>query len=283
MEFTTLISVAELAGQRAEGWAVVDCRVGREGASGLERYRAAHIAGAVHAHLEEDLSGPIIPGRTGRHPLPDPDALAERLGRWGIDGGTQVVAYDDRDGSMAARLWWLLRWLGHDKVAVLDGGLAAWAEAGLPLRDGVEERAPRRFIPRPRPELIADAAEVLRRAADPAYAVIDARAHSRYLGQNETLDPLAGHIPGARSYPFADNVDAAGLFRPREELRARFAPLVERRPPEHVIAYCGSGVTAAHNILAMEHAGLAGARLYVGSWSEWITDQSRPIECGEPG
>ncbi len=283
MAFTTLIDPETLQAHLEDpDWVVVDCRFSlSDPAYGRRAYQEAHIPGAVYAHLDEDLSGPIVPGRTGRHPLPDPDRLARKLSAWGIDNRTQVVAYDDAGGAFAARLWWLLGWLGHDAVAVLDGGWPRWVREGRPVRGGIETRPPRTFVPHLRPEQVATADEVLRHLHDPAWRLLDARAPERYRGELEPIDPVAGHIPGAVNAPFAENLTPEGTFRPPEQLRQRFEALLGDVPPERVICYCGSGVTAAHNLLAMAHAGLPGARLYAGSWSEWITDPRRPVARGD--
>jgi thiosulfate/3-mercaptopyruvate sulfurtransferase len=261
-------------------WAFVDCRFTLADPEGGRRaYAEAHLPGAVYAHLDEDLSSPHRPGLSGRHPLPPVERLVERLSDWGIDAEVQVVAYDDTGGAIgAARLWWLLRWLGHTPVAVLDGGWQAWVREGLPVRGGSESRRRRPFIPKLRPEMVAEVDEVALRRNDPAYRLLDARAAERFRGQNETIDPVAGHIPGAISAPYAANLDpASGCFRPAPELRALYQRLLSGALARQVIAYCGSGVSAAHTVLAIEHAGLGEARLYPGSWSEWITDPARPI------
>jgi thiosulfate/3-mercaptopyruvate sulfurtransferase len=193
----------------------------------------------------------------------------------------QVVAYDDAGGALAAvRLWWMLRWLGHQAAAVLDGGWGKWQAEGRPVRGGTERRPARVFTPRPRPELILSTAEVESLRQDPAYRLFDARATERYLGRNETVDPVAGHIPGAASLPYADNLTPDGVFRSPSELRQKYAALLEGTPPERAVFYCGSGVSAIHDLLAMQHAGLGEGRLYVGSWSEWITDPKRPVATG---
>jgi thiosulfate/3-mercaptopyruvate sulfurtransferase len=246
---------------------------------GRRAFAQAHLPGAQYAHLDEDLSAPVIPGATGRHPLPDIPAIAEKLGKWGITDGVQVVAYDDAGGGIAARAWWLLRWLGHDAAAVLDGGWAAWLAAGLPTSTDTPPPAPARFTPRPRPQMLVDAAHIL--ANPPGERLIDSRSPDRYRGENETLDPVAGHIPGAVNAFYGDTATPAGISHPPAELRARFQALLGGVPPAKAIFYCGSGVTAARNILAMEHAGLHGSRLYAGSWSEWITDPRRGIASGE--
>jgi thiosulfate/3-mercaptopyruvate sulfurtransferase len=281
--YTTLIATDELAAHLDDpDWAVVDCRFSlQDPGQGRRAYQAGHIPGAVYAHLDEDLSGPVVPGRTGRHPLPEPELFAARLGRWGIGNTTQVVAYDDAGGAYAARLWWMLRWLGHEAVAVLDGGWSAWVAAGLPQRIGIETRPPTVFTARPRPELVATASEVMLRRLDPDWRVLDARGADRFRGENETLDPVAGHIPGAVSAPYADNLAPDGRFRDPASLRQRYQKLLGTVPAAHTICYCGSGVTAAHDLLAIFHAGLGEGRLYPGSWSEWITDPTRPIATGD--
>ncbi|HEX9029154.1 MAG TPA: sulfurtransferase [Anaerolineales bacterium] len=279
--YTTLISTDELAAHLNDPeWAIFDCRfslldMGR----GLRDYSQAHIPGSVYAHLDADLSGPIIPGRTGRHPLPTVEAAANTFSAWGIDDGVQVVAYDDAGGALAAgRLWWMLHWLGHTAAAVLDGGWQAWLAEKRPVQGGLQTRRARIFIPRPRPELIVGASQVDAMRQDPAFRVFDARSAERYRGENETIDPVAGHIPGAVSAPYLDDLTPQGKYRSPEELRLIYQALLGSIPADHAAFYCGSGVTSIHNILAMQHAGLGEARLYAGSWSEWITDPDRPIE-----
>ena len=234
----------------------------------------------MFADIGEDLSGPVVRGKTGRHPLPEVAALSARLSAWGIDGAVQVVAYDDSGGSMAARLWWLLRWLGHERAAVLDGGWPLWQAGALPVRGGVERREARAFVPGVRPELVWSSADVDRRRSDPAWRVLDARNADRYRGENEAIDPVAGHVPGAVSAPYAENPEADGRFKPKERLRRRYLELLAGVPAHRAGCYCGSGVTAAHDVLAIAHAGLGEVKLYAGSWSEWITDQSRPVATG---
>lgn len=282
MSYTTLISPADLAMHLDDPrWAIVDCRFSLDRPErGRDDYRRAHIPSAVYAHLDQDLAAPIVPGETGRHPLPSVEAAAQTFGRFGIDVGTQVVAYDDAGGAIAARLWWMLRWLGHDKVAVLDGGWPRWIDEGHSTRGGDETRPATVFVPHPRPELVVDAADVLRATHDPQARVIDSRSADRYRGENETIDPIAGHIPGAISGPYAENLDSNSQFLPPAELAARFRDLIGDVEPEQALFYCGSGVTAAHNLLALAHAGLGEGRLYAGSWSDWITDPGRPVEKG---
>ncbi|MEM7344819.1 MAG: sulfurtransferase [Chloroflexota bacterium] len=284
MAYQTLISVTELQ-QNLDNpnWAIIDCRFSLNDIErGRRDYEQSHISGAIYAHLDDDLSGPIIPGKTSRHPLPEVDVFTQTLAKWGIDETVQVVAYDDMGGALAARLWWMLRWMGHEAVAVLDGGWPRWeAEAAnQAVVGGVETRSPRTFTPKVRSVLLATVAEVNQRRTDPEFRLLDARGADRYRGENETIDPIAGHIPGAQSAPFAENL-AEGRFRSIEALQARFKPILGDISAENTIIYCGSGVTAAHNILAIHHAGLGEARLYPGSWSGWITDASRPVATGD--
>lgn len=282
MTYTTLIE-PEVLRERLDDadWRVFDCRFDlADPGAGRRDWETGHIPGALYADLEADLSA--APDDTsGRHPLPDADALADWLGRHGVDGTVQVACYDADSGAFAARLWWLLRWLGHDRVAVLDGGLAAWRAAGYPLDPSPAARPePRRFVARRRDrETWIDAAGI---ATTPSLIVIDARAPERFRGEREPIDPVAGHVPGALNRPFAHNLDPDGRWLAPEVLRAEWHRLVCGESAASVVHMCGSGVTAAHNVLSMEHAGLAGSRLYPGSWSEWIRDPSRPIERG-PG
>jgi thiosulfate/3-mercaptopyruvate sulfurtransferase len=280
MTYTTLISTDTLATHLDGAWAIVDCRYDlKDERWGAEQYRAAHVPGAVYASLSHDLAASPS-GRNGRHPLPPPAALEATFGRFGIAAGTQVVVYDQDAGSWASRLWWMLRYMGHDAVAVLDGGWAKWQREGRPTRAGEETRAPAVFVGRPRAELRADVADVERRIGDRSVLLVDARAPERFEGTNEPLDPKAGHIPGAVNHFFRSNLTAEGTMAPAETLRARFNDLLGGRAPHEAIMYCGSGVTACHNLLAMEHAGVRGTKLYVGSWSEWSSDPARPIETG---
>lgn len=282
MPYTTLITSEALAAHLDDTrWIVVDCRFTlSQPARGRADYQRAHIAGAVYAHLDEDLSGPVVPGQTGRHPLPSVEHIAQTLGRWGIDQTAQVVAYDDSGGSQAARLWWMLRWLGHDNVAVLDGGWQAWLDSDGPTRSGSESRPATVFMPQPRPQMVVDAASVLSLLHNPAYRIVDSRSAERYRGEQEPIDPIAGHIPSAVSGPSSAVLAADGRFLPPETLAAHFQTLLGPIAPEQTVFYCGSGVTAAHNLLALAHAGLGDALLYAGSWSDWITDPQRPVDQG---
>lgn len=278
-----LISAAELATLLPAGVAdpeallLVDCRFDlADPAWGRRTWAEAHLPGAVYAHLDEDLSGPVTP-HTGRHPLPDPAVFAATLARWGAAPRTRVVAYDQRPGAFAARLWWMLRSMGHAAAQVLDGGLAAWRAAGLPLESTAVARAPvAPAAPRPFTGWVATD-EVIRGLGDSRLRLVDARAADRFAGRNETVDPVAGHVPGAVNHPFARNLDADGRFLSADELRRAWLATLGPHAPEDVVMMCGSGVTACHNLLALEQAGLAGARLYPGSWSEWIRDPARPV------
>jgi len=280
--FTNIITVADLRAQLENPqFVIVDCRFDlAQPDAGRATYVAGHIPGAFYAHLDKDLSGGRTPS-SGRHPLPDPETLSETLSRWGVDSRSQVVAYDANNGAMAAaRLWWLLKWLGHDAVAVLDGGLQAWQAASLSLSTDIPPTRHTRFVAQLRNERLVVAQELAARTRDNTWRVLDARAPERYAGEVEPIDPVAGHVPGAINHPFARNVTSDGRLLGEQELRKNFAITLENVPADHVIAMCGSGVTAAHLLLAMETAGLQGARLYAGSWSEWITDKSRPVATG---
>lgn len=282
MAFTTLIDPEALHARLDDpDWRVFDCRFDlADPDAGRRDWARGHVPGALYAHLEADLSG--APAATsGRHPLPDAAALADWLGQNGVDATVQVVCYDADSGAFAARLWWLLRWLGHDRAAVLDGGLAAWHAAGFPVVASPPARPePRRFHAHRRDrETWIDAAGI---EATPALVVVDARAPERFRGEREPIDPVAGHVPGALNRPFTRNLGADGRWLDPETLRAEWRRLAGDAPAARVVHMCGSGVTAAHNALAMEYAGLTGSRLYPGSWSEWIRDPARPIERG-PG
>jgi thiosulfate/3-mercaptopyruvate sulfurtransferase len=278
MAFTTLISTNALAARLGDpAYTIVDCRFRLDDVGWGEReWRAGHIPGAVYAHLDRDLSAPKT-GKNGRHPLPDVAVLARTLGRLGISSGRQVVAYDQDNGMFASRLWWLLRWVGHDAVAVLDGGFAKWVSEGRSISTIEEQHEPGEFHPAPRAGMTVAADEVNALRRDPNWRLVDSRAPERYRGEVEPMDPVAGHIPGAANHFFQENIGERGTFRTPEDLRARFAPVFGGVPPDHVVFYCGSGVQACQNLLALEHAGVSGVKLYPGSWSEWCSDPSRPV------
>jgi thiosulfate/3-mercaptopyruvate sulfurtransferase len=262
-------------------WRIFDCRHDLENIGyGAQAYVKGHIPGALFLHLDRDLSGEKN-GRNGRHPLPDPAIFAARMSACGVGPDTQVVAYDNEASVFAARLWWTLRWLGHAKVALLDGGLAAWRRAKQPLVADVPGFSPARFEPRPHGEMLVHANDVMEALDSSAALILDARAPERFSGEQETIDPVGGHIPGAVNRFYFDNLDDAGCyFKPVEELRAEYDQLLAGHSAGTVIQQCGSGVTACHNILAMELAGLHDSKLYAGSWSEWCADPSRPIATG---
>jgi len=296
MMFKTLIdvdSLEELLGNPRLG--LIDCRSDLLNPdSGRKAYIEAHIAGARYADLNRDLSAPVGP-HTGRHPLPAPHTFAARLAELGIGKHTQVVAYDEANGAYAARLWWMLRWLGHDAVAVLDGGFKAWSAAGGELQSGdtalsapargahghAAEDHPETLPVHSRTNALVTTADLQQALRNPNMLLVDARAKERYAGHVEPIDSAAGHIPGAVSHPFTANLDADGRFLSAAELKRRWQQLLAGKQPEQVIAMCGSGVTACHNLLSLEIAGLTGAKLYAGSWSEWIRDPARPVARGD--
>lgn len=279
--YGTLIDAADLAHHLHDTrWRVFDCSFDLvHPHAGELAYREAHIPGALYAHLERDLSGPLN-GRNGRHPLPDPARFAAKLGEWGVGSDTQVVAYDDAGGTYAVRLWWMLRWLGHDAVAVLDGGLNAWEAAGHDLTDAESHHPHAVFQTALKAGMAVDAGFVESQLRQDGGWLLDARNAQRFRGENETLDPVGGHIPGAINRFFKDNLDPAGRFKPADVLRSEYRQLLEGRDASEIVHSCGSGVTACHNLLAMEVAGLTGSRLYPGSWSEWCADPARPIATG---
>ena len=279
MKFNSLINPDDLYNNlKTPNWVIIDCHFELDDPdAGIRAYQQKHIPGAIYAHLDDDLSGSVVPGKTGRHPLPEVDTLTERFSTWGIDEETQVVVYDNRGGAIAARLWWMLRWLGHDSVALLNGGLSAWTEAGYRVESSITKPAPRTFHPKINTEMLAHL-DTIANNRQASLLLVDSRTPERYRGEGETIDPVAGHIPGAINVYCMDNLDLSQTFLPKEELQERFLDLLREHPPEEIVFYCGSGVTAAHNILAMFHAGLGMGRLYPGSWSEWITDSNRPIE-----
>ena len=282
MTLGTLISVDELAAEQGAGRAIVLVDASFDLAdteAGERSWRDGHLPGSVYLNLDSDLSG-IKTGANGRHPLPERAAFAATLGRVGIRPDTLVVAFDRQGGPYAARLWWMLRWMGHEDVAVLDGGVGAWLAAGGTLATG-ETLAVVAAPPYPdRASLVGSIDVATLQAKLGSLRVIDARAGERFRGEVEPLDRAAGHIPGAQNRFFKDNLAADGRFKPAAELRAAFGAVTGGRPLADVVHQCGSGVTACHNLLAMEHAGLVGTLLYPGSWSDWSSDPARPIAQG---
>ncbi len=283
MPHSLLVSTAELASHLDDpGWLIADCRFTLSNpAEQEENYQHAHIPGAVYVNLDRDLSSKVIPGATGRHPLPTPEEAARRFAALGIEPGMQVVAYDDQGGSLAAvRLWLMLRWLGHNEAAILDGGWQKWLEEDRSTDSGVVKRSGRGFPFTVKPGFFASTEEVEQIRLDPNFRLIDVRLPERYRGETEPIDPVAGHIPGALNAPYTKNLAPEGTFKSPEELRDYYNEIISGVPAERVIFYCGSGVTSIHSVLAMKLAGLGDARFYPGSWSEWITDQRRPVARG---
>ncbi|WP_085655849.1 MULTISPECIES: sulfurtransferase [unclassified Pseudomonas] len=284
MPIAQLISPQALDARKDQpGLVILDCRFALEDPDyGQRSYAEGHIAGAHFADLERDLSGPVVKGVTGRHPLPEPAALVERLQAFGIDAGSDVVLYDDGPGAYAARAWWLLAWLGkRDGVFILDGGLKAWHAAGLPLSLDPPSTVRGSFSGQPDLRLLLSAAQLQQRLGQSGLTLLDARALPRFKGEVEPIDPVAGHIPGAQCAAFTDNLGSDGRFLPADRLKQRFAALLGDRSPGELVAYCGSGVTACHNLFALCLAGYPLAELYAGSWSEWINDPARGIATGE--
>ncbi len=277
----TIISADELETHLADpNWLVFDCRFSLANEQqGYAHYREQHVTGARYAHLNHNLSGTIVPGKTGRHPLPDRNVWLQQVGLWGIDPAKQVVAYDDMGGAFAARLWWLLRWIGHDRIAVLDGGWQTWCRQQKPVDDRIPESEHSNPAQSPYQTLPSLTRQVtIEQLTAGRYLLLDARDEPRYRGEVEPIDPVAGHIPGALCMPFSGNLAPDGHFKSTAELHARFTSLPHGTDALPIACYCGSGVTASHNILAMVHAGMPEPALYPGSWSEWILDPARPIE-----
>jgi thiosulfate/3-mercaptopyruvate sulfurtransferase len=282
MFINTIVSTEDLAAHLDDpNWVVLDCRFTlTDPEAGRLAYARDHIPGARYVHLDEDLSAPVGPA-TGRHPLPDPAVFTEKLCNWGVGVNRQVVVYDDSYGSIAVRLWWMLRWLGHPGAALLDGGYPKWTREKRPVTADVPAAHKANCACLPEPSQVVAADEVLHAARSGEALILDARPDRRFSGEFEPLDPVAGHVPGAINWPYDENLDVDGTFLPPEALRENYQALLKGKPAWQVIHMCGSGVTACHNILAMEIAGLPGSRLYPGSWSEWIKDPARPIATGE--
>lgn len=276
-----LVTTHELSSRLGDSNTVIcDCRhdlIDLE--RGRRAYAEGHISGAHFLHLDDDLSGKKT-GKNGRHPLPDVDTFTKKMGSIGIDGGTHVIAYDDAGGPYAARLWWLLRWLGHDRVAVLDGGINKWLAEGRAIDPVPPIAIAKTFIPKQREGMTVDTDFVMANLKQPTAVVVDARAPERYRGETEPIDPVAGHIPGALNRVFKNNLNADGTFKTTATLKQEFNDLLGGKSPGQVINQCGSGVTACHNLFAMEIAGLGGSKLYPGSWSEWCADPARAVATG---
>lgn len=280
MPLAQLITAAQLAARLQDpSLRILDCRYALDDREyGQHSHANGHIPGAGHVDLERDLSGKIIAGETGRHPLPLPADMIARLEEVGVSNDSEIVLYDDGPGAFAARAWWLLAWLGkRDGVYLLDGGFQAWQEAGLPIEQHSPAVPPGRFVGQLDDSLVMNAAALSRELESPRLMLIDARALPRFLGEVEPIDPVAGHIPGAVCVPFTDNLDLSGRFLAPDLLRARFDQQLAGRSAQDLIAYCGSGVTACHNLFALCLAGYPLGKLYPGSWSEWIIDPGHPV------
>ena len=280
--YDTIIS-PEIAQKNLEtkNWSFFDCRfVLNKPMQKKTEFLISHIPKASYVDLENDLSDKHIPGKTGRHPLPKIVNLIKKFSLWGIDSSVQVVVYDDFGGAHAARLWWILKWLGHEKVALIDGGWLRWIKENRPISKAVFSPESRLFKANPCNNMNVSVKDVLSYYSDNRKRLLDARSNDRYMGKNESMDPIAGHIPSAVSAPYINNLDENGNWKSKSELRQMYLELLDGSPPEKAIAYCGSGITACHNILALYHAGLGLARMYPGSWSEWINDPERPIAKG---
>jgi thiosulfate/3-mercaptopyruvate sulfurtransferase len=283
-DYKTIVSAAALSAAPAH-WVIVDCRHNlADSQAGRNAYIQGHIPGAYFLHLDHDLAGPVN-GKNGRHPLPDPAEFEKKLMAIGIGPETQVVAYDDAGGAYAARLWWLLRWLGHEAVAVLDGGFPQWLAGGYPIEVGSRQPlsssgAVFSTLSHPNENSWVPVEVVMENVQTNKYMLVDARSPDRFRGENETIDPVGGHIPGALNRFFRLNLNEEGRFKSADQLKTEWSELLQGRAPSEIIAQCGSGVTACHNLLALEMAGLQGARLYPGSWSEWCAEPSRPIASG---
>lgn len=282
MEFETVIEASDLLPILTDpNLAVFDCRFSlQDPEQGRKEYLKGHIPGAVYLDLDHDLSGKIIPGKTGRHPFPEADEFAARLSAWGVGPRTQVIAYDDLSGAIAARLWGLLRWLGHKKAAVLSGGWRGWVDQGNPISREITQRSTCVFQAKPIEDFLLTADDVAELLSRKDYLIVDSRSKPRYLGIEEPIDEIAGHIPGAVSFPYEENLGPEGYFLSKAELKIRFEEAFGQQPSEKMVFYCGSGVTSIHNLIALLSIGKDLPKLYPGSWSDWILNPERGIEKG---
>ncbi len=280
--YRTIISAHDLHENiRDNSWFVFDCRfMLKDAQGGLRKFNQGHIPGAQFANLDTDLSSPMTTS-SGRHPLPDPQVFTEKLRSWGVRNDCQAICYDDSSGAFAARMWWLLNWVGHRRVAVLDGGIDKWSELGFALETKTTARPTSVFIAEVDDFIWVDTNFIQRRMQVGDITLLDARSHERFTAIDQKTDPRPGHVPGAINYPFAGNLDKQGIFLPADELQKRFTPVFSNHRRDQIISMCGSGVTACHNLLAMSIAGFPSTRLYVGSWSEWSKDANRPVATGE--
>ena len=279
MKYRSIISADSLQQHLSDpDWRIVDCRFNLKAPDeGLSLYHMEHIPSAIYAHLDHDLSAPLT-STSGRHPLPDVETFKQTLGSWGIDKNTQVVVYDDAAGSYAARLWWMLRWLGHEAVAVLDGGFTLWKQQGLPTSSAIPRVAPTTFTGEPDMTMVVNSNELEKNLNTSTVCLIDVRDPRRYLGMEEPIDKVAGHVPGSLNVPWKSNVDDNGMYLPKAQLHDHYTKILRDSGNDNNIVFmCGSGVTACHSLLALDYIGISDAKLYPGSWSEWITDPRRPV------
>lgn len=282
MIYSSIIS-ADLLQQHLNdpNWRIVDCRFNLKATDeGMSLYQMEHIPNAIYAHLDHDLSAPVS-NSSGRHPLPDVETFKLKLGSLGIDGSKQVVVYDDAAGSYAARLWWMLRWLGHEAVAVLDGGFTLWKQQGLPTTNTLPRIEPTTFVGKPTMNMLMNSNDIQENLNKSSICLIDVRDPQRYSGLEEPIDKVAGHVPGAINVPWKTNIADNGMYRSRAELYDQYHKLLQDAAGKNVVFMCGSGVTACHSLIALEYIGITGAKLYPGSWSEWITDPNRPVATSE--
>lgn len=282
MTYQTIISVKDLNNNLGtKNWFIFDCRfLLKDPEGGLKKFNQGHIPGAQFADMDKDLASPMT-ATSGRHPLPDPNEFIKKLQSWGLNNSSQIICYDDMSGAFAARMWWLLKWLGHNDVAVLDGGIDKWTASGLALEKDVKQQEAGTFSGQANNAMWVDVEFVQKELEKNKINLLDARSDERFTAKDTKTDPVAGHVPGAISFPFAGNLSKQGVFLSADELQQRFAPIVSNTKNKEVINMCGSGVTACHNLLAMSIAGQPLTRLFVGSWSEWIKDKSRPVATGE--
>ncbi len=282
MTYQTIISVEDLNKNISnQDWFVFDCRfLLKDPESGLKKFNQGHIPGAQFADMDKDLASPMT-ATTGRHPLPDPDELIKKLQSWGINNSSKIICYDDMSGAFAARMWWLLKWLGHNDVAVLDGGIDKWIANGLTVETDVQQKTAGSFSGQANNDMWVDIGFIQKELEQNKINLLDARSSERFTAKDTKTDPVAGHVPGAMSLPFAENLSKQGVFLSADELLQRFASIVKDTEDKEAISMCGSGVTACHNLLAMSIAGLPMTRLFVGSWSEWIKDKGRLVATGE--
>lgn len=281
MGYTSLVSVKDTFEHIDDpGWRMIDCRFDLKDPSvGLQKYLAGHIPDAIYADLDKDLSSPVT-FTSGRHPLPDIEAISRKLGSWGVAVDTQVVVYDDAYGSYAARLWWILRWLGHQNVAVLDGGINHWLQSDLPLTTEIPSITPTKFVAKTNHDLVMDTKAMETVIDSPELTIVDVRDPERFQGIQEPVDKIAGHIPGAINIPWKTNLDETGLFLKPSQLAMQYEAILEKPGSENLVFMCGSGVTACHGLLALSALGHDDAKLYAGSWSEWIQNPDHPVASG---